>query len=61
MAKRRLFAGSDQPLKGSHFISKATLNVLEPGGRREITRVEEKRLHVRHEHISATEKIANLR
>jgi hypothetical protein len=60
MAKRRL-SGSDQPLKGLNLVSKATLNVLEPGGRREITYVEEKRLHVCHEHISVTEKLAHLR
>ena len=32
--------------------SEATLNVLEPGGRRGVTGVEEKRLHLCHEHIS---------
>ena len=46
--KTRL-AGSDQPLDGSDLIGKAALNVLEPGGGREITAVEEKRPHVRHE------------
>ena len=46
--KTRL-AGSDQPLNGLNLIGKATLNVLEPGGRREITAVEEKRPHVCHE------------
>ena len=34
-------AGSDQPLNGSNLIGKATLNVLEPRGSREITGVEE--------------------
>jgi len=53
--------GSDQPLKGLNLISKATPNVLEPGGRREITNVEEKRLHLCHEHISVTEEVAHLR
>jgi hypothetical protein len=38
MAKRRP-ARSDQSLKGLNLINKATLNVLEPGGRREITGV----------------------
>ena len=60
MAKHRL-AGSDQPLKGSNLISEATLNVLEAGGSREITGVEEERLHVCHEHISVTEEVAHLR
>ena len=60
MAKHRR-AGSDQPLNGPNLIGKATLNVLEPGGRREITAVEEKRLHVCHEHISFTEEVARLR
>ncbi len=49
VAKRRR-AGSDQPLKGSNLISEATVNVLEAGGRRDITRVEEERLHLCHEH-----------
>ena len=60
VAKRRR-AGSDQPLKGSNFISEATLNVLEAGGSREITGVEEERLHVCHEHISVTEEVVHLR
>ena len=60
VAKRRR-AGSDQPLKGSNLISEATLNVLEAGGSREITGVEEERLHVCHEHISVTEEVAHLR
>ena len=37
---------SDQTLKGLNLISEATLNVLEPGGGREIIAVEEKRSHV---------------
>ena len=44
-------ASSDQPLDGLNLIGEATLNVLEPGGRREIADVEEKRPHVGHEHI----------
>jgi len=60
MVKRRL-AGSDQALDGSNLIDKATLNVLEPGGRREITAVEEKRLHVCHEHISFKQEVVRLR
>ena len=36
-------AGSDQPLDGTKLIGKTALNVLEPGGRREITDVAEKR------------------
>jgi len=60
MAKRRL-AGSDQPLKSLNLISKATLDVLEPGGCREITCVEEKRLHVCHEHFGVAKKLAHLR
>jgi len=60
MAKRRR-PGSDQPLKGSNLIGEATLNVLEAGGSREITSVEEERLHVCHEHISVTEEVAHLR
>ena len=60
MTKRRR-AGRDQPLKGSNLIGKATLNVLEPGGSREITGVEEERLHVYREHISVTEEVSHLR
>ena len=60
MAKTR-GAGRDQPLKDLNLISKAALNVLEPGGRRGITGVEEKRLHLCHEHISVTEEVAHLR
>ena len=54
-------AGGDQPLNGLDLIGKATLNVLESGGRREITNVEEKRLHVCHEHISFAQEIARHR
>ena len=60
MAKRRL-PGSDQPLEGLNLVSKATLNVLEPGGRREIIAVEEKRPHVCHEYIGFTQEGARLR
>jgi hypothetical protein len=60
MAKARL-AGGDQPFKGANLISKATLNVLEPSGHREITRVEEKRSHVRHKYIGFTQEGARLR
>jgi hypothetical protein len=38
MAKARL-AGGDQALNGLNLISEATLNVLEPGSRREIIAV----------------------
>jgi hypothetical protein len=55
------FAGGDQPLQGSNLISEATVNVLEAGGRRDITRVEEERLHLCHEHISVAEEVAHLR
>ena len=50
MAKPGLL-GSDQPLKDLNLISKAALNVLQAGGRREIIAVEEKRPHVCHEHF----------
>jgi len=53
--------GSDQPLKDLNLIREATLNVLEAGGRREITGVEEERLHVCHEHIGVTEEVAHFR
>ena len=53
--------GSDQPLKDLNLISKATLNVLEPGSRREITCVEEEQLRVCHEHIGFTQEVARLR
>jgi hypothetical protein len=56
MAKAAHSAG-DQPLNGLNLISEATLNVLEPGSRREITSVEEKRSHVCHEHISFTQEL----
>ena len=36
MAKTRLVAG-DQVINGLNLIGKATLNVLEPGGRHEMT------------------------
>jgi hypothetical protein len=52
--------GGDQPLKGLNLISEATLNVLEPGGGREIIAVEEKRSHVCHEHMSFTQEIVRL-
>jgi hypothetical protein len=64
--KRRFFLrntgllGSDQPLHASDLIGKATLNVLEPGGRREITSVEEKRSHVCNEHISFKQEVVRL-
>jgi hypothetical protein len=45
-------AGSDQTLNGMKLIGKATLNIFEPGGHREIIAVEEKRPHVSHEHMS---------
>jgi hypothetical protein len=60
MTKYRL-AGSDQPLDGMKLIGKAALNVLEPGGGREITDVEEKRLHVCHEHMSFKQEDVRLR
>ena len=60
MAKDRL-AGSDQPLNGPNLISKATLNVLQAGGGREIIAVEEKRLHVCHEHMSFKQEVVRLR
>ena len=50
MAKTRR-AGRDQPLNGLNLISEATLNVLEPGGDREITAVAEERLYVGHEQV----------
>jgi hypothetical protein len=53
--------GGDQPLQGSNLISEATVNVLEAGGRRDITRVKEERLHLCHEHISVAEEVAHLR
>jgi hypothetical protein len=48
---------SDQPLNGLNLIGEAALIVLEPGGGREITRVEEKRSHVCHEHISFKQEV----
>ena len=60
MAKHWL-TGSDQPLNGMKLIGKATLNVLEPGDGREITAVEEKRLHVCHEHMSFKQEVVRLR
>ena len=53
-------SASDQPLNGLNLISEATLNVLEPGSCREITRVEEKRSHVCHEHISFKQEVVRL-
>ena len=53
-------ADSDQPLDGMKLIGKAALNVLEPGGGREITDVEEKRLHVCHEHMSFKQEVVRL-
>jgi hypothetical protein len=60
LAKRRL-AGGDQPLNDSNLISKATLNVLEPSGRRGVTGVEEERLHLGHAHIRGAEEVVHLR
>jgi len=60
MAKGRR-GGGDQPLKRLNLIREATLNVLEPGGRREIIAVEEKRPHVCHEYIGFTQEVARLR
>jgi hypothetical protein len=60
MMKYRL-AGSDQPLDGSKLIGKAALNVLEPGGGREIVAVAEKRLYVGHEQVGLIEEIVCLR
>jgi hypothetical protein len=57
LAKHRL-GGSDQALNGANLIGKASLNVLEPRGRREITDVEEKRLNVCYKHISLKKEIA---
>jgi hypothetical protein len=54
-------AGGDQPLHGPNLIGKATLNVLQPRGRREITPVEEKRSHVCHEHFGLGEEVARVR
>jgi hypothetical protein len=51
---------SDQTLKGLNLISEATLNVLEPGGGREIIAVEEKRSHVCHEHMSFKQEVVRL-
>jgi hypothetical protein len=59
MTKYRL-AGSDEPLNGANLIGEATLNVLQSGGRREITDVEEKRLHVCHEHMSFKQEVVRL-
>ena len=51
---------TDQTLKGLNLISEATLNVLEPGGGREIIAVEEKRSHVCHEHMSFKQEVVRL-
>ena len=52
--------GGNQPLDGLNLIGKAGLNVLEPGSHREITSIEEKRSHVRHEHISFKQGLVSL-
>ena len=54
-------AGDDQTLNGMKLIGKATLNVLEPGGDREITAVAEKRLYVGHEQVGFMEEVVCLR
>ena len=59
MTKSKL-AGGDQTLDGLKLIGKATLNVLEPGGSREITAVEEKQSHVSHEHLSFKQEVVRL-
>jgi hypothetical protein len=51
---------SEQALNGANLIGKAAQNVLEPGSCREITRVEEKRSHVCHEHISFKQEVVRL-
>ena len=48
-------------VQGRNLISEATVNVLEPGGRRGVTGVEEERLHLCHEHISVAEGVAHFR
>jgi hypothetical protein len=53
-------AGGDQPLDGLNLIGEAGLDVLEPGGRREIASAEEQRSHVRHEHISFKQGLVSL-
>ena len=53
-------ARSDKPLDGMKLIGKAALNVLQSGGGREITDVEEKRLHVCHEHMSFKQEVVRL-
>jgi len=60
MAQRRL-GGCDQSLKGANLIGKATLNFLQAGGCRKIIAVEEKRLHLRHEHVGFAQEVACLR
>ena len=47
-------------INGLNLIGKATLNVLEPGGRQEMTAVEEKRFHVCHEHMSFKQEVVRL-
>jgi hypothetical protein len=59
MTKGRL-AGGDQAFNGMKLIGKATLNVLEPRGGREIVAVEEKRPHACHEHLSFKQEVARL-
>ena len=54
-------AGCDQPLDGANLIGKAALDVLEPGGRRGVAGIKEKRLNLCHEHIGIAEEVANLR
>ena len=53
-------AGGDQTLNGIKLIGKATLNVLELRGGREIVAIEEKRPHVCHEHMSFNQEVARL-
>jgi hypothetical protein len=60
MAKTRS-GGSDQPLNGLNLIGKATLNVLQAGGRCEITAAAEKRLYVSHEQVGFMEEVVCLR
>jgi hypothetical protein len=57
---KTLLTASDQALNGLNLIGEASLNVLQPRGRREITSVEEKRSHVCHEYMSFKQEVVRL-
>jgi hypothetical protein len=52
-------SAGDQSLNDQDLIGKTTLNVLEPGGDREII-VEEKQSYIRHERVGFRQEVARL-